>query len=375
VYQNTSPYPLFVNANVYKSAAGTLSCWTTPGSTPTSGTAVAIESAASGYYANGSFIVPPGWHYEVTVDTGNTLNAWTETLLPGVSAPADTTVSKSLATIYQNTTGGYLLVSIPHSVNGLIVQASLSSALASPITVAQNSCSSTWANTLYALIPPGYYYEVTSQSGTTAVPYSWHELAVTIGTPPSALSAMADVNVTEGSGIDGYVLTWNNVSGKWIASAGGGGGGSFSLGPHKYWRLKNLQGVPNAFATASAAEIGFRATSGGANQTTTSVSASSEYSGAYSPDKAVDADTTTWWVSGSYDYSPWFEAYFSSAVTVEEIAITARTDSPYFNQTPTSFELFYSDDGLTYFLACMLNTPTAYTAGSQQLFEVPTTIP
>ena len=50
-----------------------------------------------------------------------------------------------------------------------------------------------------------------------------------------ALSGLTDVNVTEGSAIDGYVLTWNNASSKWIANpaasggSGGSGGGSGSL--------------------------------------------------------------------------------------------------------------------------------------------------
>ena len=37
------------------------------------------------------------------------------------------------------------------------------------------------------------------------------------------LSKLNDVNVTEGSGIDGYVLTWNNATSKWIAAAASGG--------------------------------------------------------------------------------------------------------------------------------------------------------
>lgn len=34
-----------------------------------------------------------------------------------------------------------------------------------------------------------------------------------------SLSQLYEVNVTEGAGIDGYVLTWNNATGKWIASS------------------------------------------------------------------------------------------------------------------------------------------------------------
>jgi hypothetical protein len=52
---------------------------------------------------------------------------------------------------------------------------------------------------------------------------------VTLGGGGGAtLNALTDVTVTEGSGIDGYSLTWNNSTGKWVATnvSGGGGGGS-----------------------------------------------------------------------------------------------------------------------------------------------------
>ena len=38
-----------------------------------------------------------------------------------------------------------------------------------------------------------------------------------------ALSLLTDVNVTEGAGIDGYALKWNNATGKWIAAVSTGG--------------------------------------------------------------------------------------------------------------------------------------------------------
>jgi len=45
-----------------------------------------------------------------------------------------------------------------------------------------------------------------------------------------ALVDLTDVNVTTGSGIDGYSLTWSNSTSKWIASSvSGGGGGSSTL--------------------------------------------------------------------------------------------------------------------------------------------------
>ncbi|WP_341313887.1 hypothetical protein WN982_00320 [Paraburkholderia sp. IMGN_8] len=42
-----------------------------------------------------------------------------------------------------------------------------------------------------------------------------------------SLASLSDVNVTEGAGIDGYSLVWNNATSKWIATSITGGGGSF----------------------------------------------------------------------------------------------------------------------------------------------------
>lgn len=48
----------------------------------------------------------------------------------------------------------------------------------------------------------------------------------------STLASLTDVNVTEGAGINGYSLTWNNATSKWVATnvSGGGGGSSISEG-------------------------------------------------------------------------------------------------------------------------------------------------
>jgi hypothetical protein len=46
----------------------------------------------------------------------------------------------------------------------------------------------------------------------------------------TALSGLSDVNVTEGSGIDGYYLKWNNATNKWIASVVSGSGATTLAG-------------------------------------------------------------------------------------------------------------------------------------------------
>jgi len=42
----------------------------------------------------------------------------------------------------------------------------------------------------------------------------------------TALSGLSDVNVTEGAGINGYTLNWDNTTGKWVATAPVSGGSS-----------------------------------------------------------------------------------------------------------------------------------------------------
>ena len=67
----------------------------------------------------------------------------------------------------------------------------------------------------------------------------------------STLAALTDVNVTPGSGIDGYSLTYNNATSKWVATNVTGGGGSFAaLSDVSLASLANNQ-VPSYSASLS----------------------------------------------------------------------------------------------------------------------------
>ena len=181
-------------------------------------------------------------------------------------------------------------------------------------------------------------------------------------------------------GTAGEVLTKNSSTdgdASWAAPTGGGGtgGGSLvSVGAHKYWRLRRIFSTFGATNSAAIAEIEFRATVGGAAQAVTAAIASTEYSGGYSAANAIDGNPSTMWVTAGGDLSPFFEAQFASAVSVEQLAITARNDG-YYNEAPTNFDLMYSDDGAVYTFVANLNTDLAYTSGMQQLFSVPVTLP
>lgn len=65
------------------------------------------------------------------------------------------------------------------------------------------------------------------------------------------LQYLTDVNVIDSTTNDGYVLTWNHASGKWIASPAGGGGGGRSTyaaavladTPTLYYQCRDLSGT------------------------------------------------------------------------------------------------------------------------------------
>jgi len=146
------------------------------------------------------------------------------------------------------------------------------------------------------------------------------------------------------------------------------------VGAHKYWRLGEMSSTFTVSQTdVGFAEISLRATAGGSTQTPTSASASTNFSGA-TPGNAIDGSTSTHWDAGSYDFQPWFQLYFASPVVVAEIAITCRdATAGYPALAPTSFNLYFSDDGQTFFPVAKCTTTG--TPGNSVIltFPVPTT--
>ena len=62
---------------------------------------------------------------------------------------------------------------------------------------------------------------VTEGAGIDGYTLTWNNATSkwVAGATPNNLAGMTDVNVTEGAGIDGFFLQWNNSTGKWIAAA------------------------------------------------------------------------------------------------------------------------------------------------------------
>ena len=75
---------------------------------------------------------------------------------------------------------------------------------------------------------------VTEGSGINGYVLTWNQASGKWIAAPSSggsttLAGLSDVNVTEGPGINGYVLTWNNGTSKWIASPSSGSIGNIQL--------------------------------------------------------------------------------------------------------------------------------------------------
>jgi hypothetical protein len=58
---------------------------------------------------------------------------------------------------------------------------------------------------------------------TTPITFSQSSTSGALLEATATLSILNDVNVSEGAGIDGYALKWNNATGKWIAGPSTGG--------------------------------------------------------------------------------------------------------------------------------------------------------
>lgn len=186
------------------------------------------------------------------------------------------------------------------------------------------------------------------------------------------LSALADVNVTEGAGIDGYVLSYDQATGKWIAVAGGGGGGTGSdpaVGAWRYWRLTSLatkQGTAPCLA-------GIQAKYQGALVTISAADASSRYNddAAYAASKALDGDASTFW-NALANVPAWFELDMGTSQQIDELLITARNDGYEF-LTPVSFVVEASNDRVTWLNVGYVSTTGGFTSGQTKSFTIPTT--
>lgn len=115
---------------------------------------------------------------------------------------------------------------------------------------------------------------------------------------------------------------------------------------YRYWRIY-ITAVWSG-TTCIITEIELRGTVGGADITSASTpaTASAYSSGTYTPAKALDGSTTTYWYSGVAAYVPqWWACDLGSAQTVAQVAILPRSTA---TGNPVDFIIQGSNDGTNY---------------------------
>ena len=142
-------------------------------------------------------------------------------------------------------------------------------------------------------------------------------------------------------------------------------GATGALTAHRYWRVRAFS---INMSILSLRELEFRATVGGATQTTGGTAlASSSFSGT-TPANAFDGAATEW-SSNTGDVSSgdgaWIGYQFAAPVSVREIALTAHSLT---GEGLRAGFVEYSDDGVLWRRAWRLPAQTAWTAGQQRIF-------
>ena len=140
----------------------------------------------------------------------------------------------------------------------------------------------------------------------------------------------------------------------------------------RVWILADLEAQGGTHGTYAIAELQLRASAGGPDQTG---SGTAFASGTFSPaSRAVDNDVGNFWaVVSNIAYMDWWGYDFGSGESVEvvQIRMNARDDS-FFFQTPTHFDVLYSDDPARngYILSSSVDTTDDWTLGESRVFDV-----
>lgn len=136
----------------------------------------------------------------------------------------------------------------------------------------------------------------------------------------------------------------------------------------RYWRIY-ISACHDPAGVASATEIEMRATSGGADQTSSAYASASSYNtgfGGLTPAKAFDNVTGFYnsWVASSSSLPQWIQQDFGAATTVAEIAYSCFT----YQGGPKDFDIQYSDDGSNWTTSKSYTGVTWSSSYQQQIF-------
>lgn len=142
-------------------------------------------------------------------------------------------------------------------------------------------------------------------------------------------------------------------------------------GTHAYWQI--VISEIDSGDNASAAEMEFRATPAGADQSSGgTASAESTFDGTTPASNAFDNNGGTIWACANVqlgNQATWVQYQFGSPVSVGQIAVQARTPS-FFSQTVHIGSVRFSDDGSVYSTAWEF-TASTWSAAQTQTFTDP----
>lgn len=139
-----------------------------------------------------------------------------------------------------------------------------------------------------------------------------------------------------------------------------------------YWRL--YVSAVEGGTGVSIAELEFRETPGVAETATGGTpSASSQYNASTGPEKAfngAEGDYTNIWSSASTP-PQWIAYQYPAPHVCRQVAIRARMDGGTFGQTPSAFNVEYSDDGVTWHTAWSVSGSTGWIGNEWRTFTQP----
>jgi hypothetical protein len=134
---------------------------------------------------------------------------------------------------------------------------------------------------------------------------------------------------------------------------------------HSYWRVMVVRNNGSGWNAIS--RLQFRATLGGTDQATGGTPIASHTHASYPASQAFDNNTST--VAASDQGLPWWLGYqFPSPVDVAQLLVSS---GPFTGETPRTFTLQGSDDGIVWKSYAAFEGATGWSAGESRTFDVP----
>ncbi len=148
-----------------------------------------------------------------------------------------------------------------------------------------------------------------------------------------------------------------------------GGAGYIDPGAHRYWRVRAVTGESGG--VRGVAEVEWRASVGGADLTGSGTAIANDERVGFEAALAYDNDPDTEWSVFTSAFDDWLGYDFGvgNEVEIAEIELTARNDG-FHTQMIRNFDVWYSDDATTWYLANVIDGQAAYSSGESREFAM-----